>query len=330
MTKNVVLCIDDEETVLDSLEMELSGKKNFTIELANSGPDALELIEDLIDNGQNLAVVICDYVMPQMKGDETLIKIHKKYPTTKKILLTGQSHIDGVTNSINEANLYRYIDKPWESKDLLLTVNAAVAQYEADKIIADQNQIIESLNAAVESMENEEDEDENQELSFDTSKMSEDEIYNQIYFARFYRSLEVDHKEWFALATIGIILADGKISKSELYYLHTILKDDRREEAVNRYMNLIKTKKQPKLEILRVKLNFSYQVMKLLTQVLITSKSIKPEEEKYFHHIGGKLGFEGSVVQDIIGFAKHRLKTNYLDYKLKTHISQLNPIYQNR
>ena len=126
----VVICVDDEETVLQSLELELQNKlQNCILELAQSGEEALELCQEYADNDYELPLIICDYIMPKMKGDEVLVKINKAFPSTHKIMLTGQADLSGVVKAINEAKLYRYIAKPWEREDLLLTVNSAIEHY---------------------------------------------------------------------------------------------------------------------------------------------------------------------------------------------------------
>ena len=100
MAKPVILCVDDEKIVLDSLKKELSKSfdNNFTIEIAESGEEGLEIIEELIEDNIEIPVVISDYVMPNMKGDEFLIETYSKLPDTKLLLLTGQATMEGVTN----------------------------------------------------------------------------------------------------------------------------------------------------------------------------------------------------------------------------------------
>ncbi len=55
--------------------------------------------------------------------------IHEIAPKTLKILLTGQADMQAVTNAVNQANLYRYIAKPWEPTDLILTIKEAIRRY---------------------------------------------------------------------------------------------------------------------------------------------------------------------------------------------------------
>ena len=131
MSKPVIICVDDEKSVLNTLEEQLLTKleDEFDIEIAISGDEALELIEELIDDNIKIAAIISDQIMPGMKGDEFLIKVHQNNPEIPKILLTGQASLVAVQNAINNAGLYRYISKPWEMNDLVMTVLAATQSY---------------------------------------------------------------------------------------------------------------------------------------------------------------------------------------------------------
>ncbi len=95
-------------------------------------------------------LVIADYIMPGMKGDELLIRIHSVSPRTLKIMLTGQADTQAVGNAVNEAKLYRYIAKPWEQRDLSLTIGEAIRSYFLDKQLAQQNLELKELNESLE------------------------------------------------------------------------------------------------------------------------------------------------------------------------------------
>ncbi len=125
--KPYVICVDDEKIILDSLQEQVINRigDRFECEVAQSGEEGLELIEDLLSEGSSVAVIISDQLMPSMKGDEFLIAAHQKVPDAYKILLTGQATLDAVRNAINHARLYRYIMKPWREEDLMLTVEEA-------------------------------------------------------------------------------------------------------------------------------------------------------------------------------------------------------------
>ncbi|KHD06317.1 hypothetical protein PN36_26540 [Candidatus Thiomargarita nelsonii] len=138
MNKASIICVDDEPTILNSLKVELKQvfKGKYLIETAESGEEALNLIDELLDSNYEIPIVIADYLMPKMKGDELLRRIHALSPQTRKIMLTGQADIKAVGNAINYAKLYRYIPKPWVAEDLTLTISEAIKSYLKEKELA--------------------------------------------------------------------------------------------------------------------------------------------------------------------------------------------------
>ncbi len=145
MNRKVILCVDDEKIVLESLRSELEGKleEQYDIEFAESGDEALDFIAELVAEGDQLALIITDYLMPGLKGDEVLTQLFKQNPDSKQIMLTGQANLEGITNAINNAKLYRYISKPWEQSDLLLTIREAVKSFEQDIQLKKHHRILE-------------------------------------------------------------------------------------------------------------------------------------------------------------------------------------------
>jgi len=141
MSKPVIVCVDDEPLVLESLKIELKKAvgDDCIIETAEGGGDALELFDELREEGYEVAVVLSDYIMPDIKGDELLKEIHTISPKTLKIMLTGQADLEAVGNAIRYAKLYRYIAKPWQPEDLSLTVTEALRSYIQDKQLAEQH-----------------------------------------------------------------------------------------------------------------------------------------------------------------------------------------------
>lgn len=145
MHKKIILCVDDEKIVLESLRSELEGKfeEPYVLEFAESGDEALEVIADLIADGDQLALIVTDYLMPGLKGDEILTKIYEKHPDSRQIMLTGQANLEGIANAINNAKLYRYISKPWEKSDLLLTIKEAIKSYQQEIQLKEHQSILE-------------------------------------------------------------------------------------------------------------------------------------------------------------------------------------------
>ncbi len=145
--KPVVLCVDDEKSVLDTIEEQIRSVigKHFRIELAESGEEALEIIEECLSQKRPIGVIISDQLMPGMKGDELLIKAHELVPRARKIMLTGQAALEDVTRVINKAELFRYIAKPWEINDFQLTVQEAAKSYLTETTVEEQNRILKLL-----------------------------------------------------------------------------------------------------------------------------------------------------------------------------------------
>jgi FixJ family two-component response regulator len=326
MGKKIVLCVDDEEVVLNSLEMNLTDPEgSYQIELAISGNEALELIEELLEEGHELAVVISDHIMPEMKGDELLIRVHHKFPAVVNILLTGQSQIRGVKNAINNAALYRYISKPWQKEDLLLTVKTALQKYQADQLLLEKKCIIEDMNRRL--MEND-----NPQLEKDGAvfyledKLSDEELYDQIYYSRFFQSLDSKEKKWFALASIGLINADKKITRTKMNYLNSIVRSDRKKETVEYYISLIKQQIKPNLDLISPDGEKKYRMFIYLAQILISAKKTVRAEEDYFRYIGEQLGVSIKTVNEALKLIQHKITGNYMGFKLKECLTKPSPV----
>ena len=94
--KPVILCVDDEKSVLNTLRQQLKDDLNgdFTIEIAESGDEALEILEELQDENTQIATIISDQIMPGIKSNrnrETLNFIHKNYCFQSFTLKKGDS-----------------------------------------------------------------------------------------------------------------------------------------------------------------------------------------------------------------------------------------------
>jgi serine phosphatase RsbU (regulator of sigma subunit) len=157
MSKPVILCVDDEKIILSSLKEQLRRnlEGDFALEIVESGEEALEVVEELLEDRIELPLVISDHIMPGIKGDELLKEIHRLSPKTLKILLTGQADADAVGNALNNARLYRYIGKPWEEADLVMTVKEATRSYFQDKRLEEQNLSLQNMNQELERLNDE-------------------------------------------------------------------------------------------------------------------------------------------------------------------------------
>ncbi len=129
MNKPVIVCVDDEADILNTLKMQLKNefKDNYFYELAESADEALEVIEGFEGQAQ-VIVVVSDWLMPGIKGDELLITIHKKHPKIIKVMLTGQADTAAVQRAVQHADLYCCLYKPWKREDLIETIKSGLAK----------------------------------------------------------------------------------------------------------------------------------------------------------------------------------------------------------
>lgn len=148
MSRPVILCVDDERIILNSLKAQLLNnfKSEFRIELAESAEEALEIVDELSAQQIELPVVIADQIMAGMKGDELLSRIKELLPQTMTIMLTGQATADAVGKAVNKAGLFRYLSKPWDEDDLILTVQSALDTWSHQKKLMKQTHYQSVLN----------------------------------------------------------------------------------------------------------------------------------------------------------------------------------------
>jgi len=116
-----ILCIDDDETILNALEVQIKKvfKDRFIIELAQNAKDAIDILDELEEENIELSIIISDWLMPGMKGDELLILVHKKFPNAVKIMLSGQADKLAIEKAKKEAEIVKFINKPWNSQELI-------------------------------------------------------------------------------------------------------------------------------------------------------------------------------------------------------------------
>jgi len=126
-SKKAIICVDDEKIVLETLQRQLINAfgKDFAYEMAEDVNEAWEVIVDLADEGYDIVLVISDWLMPGTKGDKFLVDLHKEYPTTVKILLTGQADEEAIRNAFDNANLLAYMQKPWNQAQLIESIAKA-------------------------------------------------------------------------------------------------------------------------------------------------------------------------------------------------------------
>ncbi|MCG3814480.1 response regulator [Photobacterium damselae] len=132
MEKLNIICVDDQREVLSAVLKDLAPLNDFfNVEDCESADEALELMDDLDAEGEFIALVISDHVMPGKTGVELLTKISQdaRFVHTKKVLLTGQATHQDTIEAINLARIESYFEKPWKAEQLLTSARTLITEY---------------------------------------------------------------------------------------------------------------------------------------------------------------------------------------------------------
>lgn len=109
--KAKILFVDDEERVVNLLKMMF--RSTHEVFTATSGKAALEIIET-----HSIQVIVSDQRMPGMLGTELLSTVRKVSPNTMRILLTGYSDLAAIVGSVNDGEIFRFVNKPWNNEEI--------------------------------------------------------------------------------------------------------------------------------------------------------------------------------------------------------------------
>ncbi len=151
LSRPTILCVDDEPSILSSLRR-LFRAHGYQVLAAESGRAGLELLET-----SSVDLVISDMRMPEMDGVVFLEHVRQRWPHILRLLLTGYADISSIMGAINRGEIYRYIAKPWDDNDIILTVQDAITRAELEKekkrleaLVLAQNEELRQMNASLE------------------------------------------------------------------------------------------------------------------------------------------------------------------------------------
>lgn len=123
-TPRTLLLVDDEESILSSLRRMLR-RDGYQIVTATSGEEGLERLAET-----TIGVIISDQRMPGMTGTEFLSIVKERYPETIRMVLSGYTDINSITEAINQGAIYKFLTKPWEDDLLRGHIAEAFQRYE--------------------------------------------------------------------------------------------------------------------------------------------------------------------------------------------------------
>jgi len=138
MNLPIIFTIDDDPQVLRAISRDLKKKYNgeYKILSTTSAHEALEILTDLKNSSDVIALFLCDQRMPEMEGVAFLEKAIKIFPDAKRVLLTAYSDTDAAIKAINEVKLDYYLIKPWDPPEekLYPVINDLLDDWQGDYI----------------------------------------------------------------------------------------------------------------------------------------------------------------------------------------------------
>ena len=120
MAKPIILAVDDEPQVLGAVERDLRSRfgESYRIVRAESGVEALQVVQQLKERQDTIALFVVDQRMPQMTGTEFLQRAQREYPDARKVLLTAYADTEAAISCINSIGLDHYLLKPWDPPEI--------------------------------------------------------------------------------------------------------------------------------------------------------------------------------------------------------------------
>ncbi|MCB9363052.1 MAG: response regulator [Flavobacteriales bacterium] len=121
-----VLYVDDEVDNLNAFKAVY--RRDFNVFIVESAAEGRKILEN-----NEIEVILTDQRMPGMTGVEFLESILKEFPESMRILVTGYADITAVIDAINKGQVYRYVSKPWDNKDLKILIEQSAEVYQLRK-----------------------------------------------------------------------------------------------------------------------------------------------------------------------------------------------------
>ena len=119
MAKPVILTVDDDPDVLQSIERDLRSRysERYRIMRAASANEALDVLHRLKSRNDAVALLLADQRMPELDGVGFLSQATELFPTAKRALLTAYADTNAAIEAINSARVHYFLLKPWDPPD---------------------------------------------------------------------------------------------------------------------------------------------------------------------------------------------------------------------
>ncbi len=141
--KATLVIVDDEQTILTELEILLC--RSYEVHTFLNPED----VEEFVDT-HHVDLIVCDEMMPEMRGSELLERLHKKHPDICKIVLSGQAEKNDIVKAINEGHIYSFLFKPVNREQLLNVIENGLENRMMKLLLEEQNRQLKDLNENLE------------------------------------------------------------------------------------------------------------------------------------------------------------------------------------
>lgn len=130
-----IVCIDDERIILKLIRAQLISHfgNRYNYLMFETAEEAYQEVIKLKNNRQNVVMAIVDQILPGKQGTDFLTEVSNIFPNVVKILFSGRSDFKAILQAINEAEIFRYLIKPWNKADFLQIVDRGLQQYYSKK-----------------------------------------------------------------------------------------------------------------------------------------------------------------------------------------------------
>jgi CheY-like chemotaxis protein len=128
MSDAAILCVDDEPSILKALKEQLKRcfGNRYVYEIAQSADEAWTVIDELEEEEIKILIIVSDWLMPNVRGDEFLTQVHQRFPEVITVMLTGQADEAAIERARQQANLYACVRKPWSETELQQLITQAL------------------------------------------------------------------------------------------------------------------------------------------------------------------------------------------------------------
>ncbi|TGK83389.1 response regulator [Leptospira montravelensis] len=126
--KNTILFVDDESIILLSMKSQVKqhfGEK-YKYLTADNAKEGWDILQELEGEGNSVSIIISDWSMPGMNGDEFLRKVHKSYPQIQKVIITGFADQKSLEELNQEIGPISCLKKPWDEVELISIISKAM------------------------------------------------------------------------------------------------------------------------------------------------------------------------------------------------------------